>query len=117
MLWPVACIAFNIWLFRLGVFWGILGLNVTKHVMIAYLCGASGVDRRHAPARPPPLRRTAVRTLPIPDLRGLCVSTIAVRYLAAPLMAPGRRPPWNSSGAASFSRIRYAPSSDVRFSA
>jgi hypothetical protein len=46
MLRLVACIAFNIWLFRLGVFWGILGLNVTKHVMIAYLCGAAGVDRR-----------------------------------------------------------------------
>jgi hypothetical protein len=48
MLRLVACIAVNIWLFRVGVFWGILGLNVTKHVMIAYLCGALGVDRRHA---------------------------------------------------------------------
>jgi hypothetical protein len=46
MLRLVACIALNIWLFRLGVFWGILGLNVTKHVMIAYLCGVVGVDRR-----------------------------------------------------------------------
>ena len=52
MLRVVACIALNIWLFRLGVFWGILGLNVTKHVLIAYLCGAVGVDRRQT--RPPP---------------------------------------------------------------
>ncbi len=49
MLCLVACIAFNIWLFRLGVFWGIVGLNVTKHVMIAQLCGVLGVDRRQAP--------------------------------------------------------------------
>ncbi len=54
MLRLVACIALNIWLFRLGIFWGILGLNVTKHVMIAYLCGALGVDRRPAP-RPTPV--------------------------------------------------------------
>jgi hypothetical protein len=41
----VACIALNLWLFRLGVFWGILGLNVTKHVAIAFLCQSLGVDR------------------------------------------------------------------------
>jgi hypothetical protein len=52
MLRLVACIAVNIWLFRVGVFWGILGLNVTKHVMIAYLCGALGVDRRLASTPP-----------------------------------------------------------------
>ena len=46
MLAVVACIALNFWLFRLGVFWGILGLNVTKHVVIAYLCQVIGVDRR-----------------------------------------------------------------------
>ena len=46
MLGLVACIALNFWLFRLGVFWGILGLNVTKHVAIAYLCEILGVDRR-----------------------------------------------------------------------
>ena len=61
MLRLVACIAFNIWLFRLGVFWGILGLNVTKHVMIAYLC------RRRRRGSPPTrrarsrLRGSAVR--------------------------------------------------------
>jgi hypothetical protein len=46
MLGVVACIAVNFWLFRLGVLWGILGLNVTKHVVIAYLCQVLGVDRR-----------------------------------------------------------------------
>jgi hypothetical protein len=54
MLWVVACIALNFWLFRVGVFWGILGLNVTKHVLIAQLCGALGVARRQAP-RPTPV--------------------------------------------------------------
>jgi hypothetical protein len=48
MLGLVACIAFNFWLFRLGVFWGIVGLNLTKHVAIAYLCQVLGVDRRRA---------------------------------------------------------------------
>ena len=48
MLLVVACIALNFWLFRQGVFWGILGLNVTKHVAIAYLCQIIGVDRREA---------------------------------------------------------------------
>jgi hypothetical protein len=46
MLAVVACIALNFWLFRVGIFWGILGLNVTKHVLIAYLCQVLGVDRR-----------------------------------------------------------------------
>jgi hypothetical protein len=60
MLGLVACIALNFWLFRLGIFWGILGLNVTKHVAIAYLCQVLGVDRRRPapapsviPAHPP----------------------------------------------------------------
>jgi hypothetical protein len=51
MLGLVACIALNLWLFRLGVFWGILGLNVTKHVAIAYLCEILGVDRRRPTER------------------------------------------------------------------
>jgi hypothetical protein len=60
MLGLVACIALNFWLFRLGAFWGIVGLNLTKHVAIAYLCQVLGVDRRPAapagsvlPARAP----------------------------------------------------------------
>jgi len=51
MLGLIACIALNFWLFRLGVFWGILGLNVTKHVVIAHLCHVLGVDRTR-PSQP-----------------------------------------------------------------
>ena len=52
----VACVALNFWLFRLGALWGILGLNVTKHVAIAFLCQSLGVDRSvpPAPVRPAP---------------------------------------------------------------
>jgi hypothetical protein len=64
MLLLVACIAVNFWLFRLGVFWGILGLNVTKHVLIAYLCEVVGVDRRR-PAQPAPI--LSVRAPQIPS--------------------------------------------------
>ncbi len=63
MLGLVACIALNFWLFRLGIFWGIVGLNVTKHVIIAYLCQVLGVDRR-LPARPE--RATPVRAPHVP---------------------------------------------------
>ena len=35
MLALVACIAVNFWLFRVSIFWGIVALNVTKHVAIA----------------------------------------------------------------------------------
>jgi len=52
MLGLVACIAFNFWLFRLGPFWGIVGLNLTKHVATAYLCQVLGVDRRRASKTP-----------------------------------------------------------------
>jgi hypothetical protein len=52
MIGVVACIALNFWFFRLGIFWGILGLNVTKHVLIAYLCQVIGVDRRTASETP-----------------------------------------------------------------
>ncbi|HWE37578.1 MAG TPA: hypothetical protein VG406_13500 [Isosphaeraceae bacterium] len=53
MLGLVACVALNLWLFRLGPLLGILGLNVTKHVVIAYLCQVLGVNRRNAANRPP----------------------------------------------------------------
>ncbi|MGC8643888.1 MAG: hypothetical protein ACP5XB_28845 [Isosphaeraceae bacterium] len=51
----VACVALNFWLFRVGVLWGILGINVTKHVAIACLCQVLGVDRtvQPLPAGPP----------------------------------------------------------------
>ncbi len=45
MIGVVGCVALNFWLFRVGIFWGILGLNVTKHLAIAYLCHAIGLDR------------------------------------------------------------------------
>ena len=52
MLGLIACVAVNVWLFRLGVLMGILGLNVTKHVLIAYLCQVLGVNRQTPPACP-----------------------------------------------------------------
>jgi hypothetical protein len=45
----VACTAVNLWLFRQGIFWGIVGLNVSKHVIIAYLCKSLGVNRTIEP--------------------------------------------------------------------
>ncbi len=59
----VACIALNIWLFRLGALWGILGLNVTKHVAIAFLCQSLGVDRA---ASPPPIRPASAPSPEVP---------------------------------------------------
>ena len=53
LLGVVACVALNIWLFRVGTLLGLLGLNVSKHVVIAYLCQVVGVDRK---------RRRAIRT-------------------------------------------------------
>jgi hypothetical protein len=50
MLGVVACIAFNIWLFRVGILYGLIGLNVTKHVVIAWLCQVVGVDKRRSRA-------------------------------------------------------------------
>jgi hypothetical protein len=46
MLGLVACAAVNIWLFRVGFLYGLVGLNVTKHVGVAVLCQALGVNRR-----------------------------------------------------------------------
>ncbi len=48
----VACVALNLWLFRLGALWGILGLNVTKHVVIATLCQSLGLARVPTPGPP-----------------------------------------------------------------
>jgi len=60
----VACLALNFWLFRIGALWGILGLNVTKHVAIAYLCQALGVDRANKDA---PVQSSPV-SAPVPRL-------------------------------------------------
>jgi len=50
MLLLVACAAFNFWLFKIGPLWGLIGLNLSKHVIIAYLCQILGVNR--APEAP-----------------------------------------------------------------
>jgi hypothetical protein len=63
MLGLVACIALNFWLFRVGIFWGILGLNVTKHVAIAYLCEVLGVDR-HRPGPSTPIMPARAPRMP-----------------------------------------------------
>lgn len=59
LLGVVACVAVNFWLFRLGVLWGILGLNVSKHVLIAYLCQILSVNQhdqdRQATLPAPPI--------------------------------------------------------------
>ena len=54
MLGLVAAIAVNVWLFKLSILLGIIGLNVTKHVAIAFLCQVLGVNRRTAPSTPAP---------------------------------------------------------------
>ncbi len=60
MIGVVGCVALNFWLFRVGILWGILGLNVTKHVVIAYLCHAIGLDR--PAAAEPTIAATPART-------------------------------------------------------
>lgn len=52
----IAALALNFWLFRLSVLAGIIGLNVSKHLLIAYLCQVIGVNRRPSPpaTRPKP---------------------------------------------------------------
>jgi hypothetical protein len=54
MLGLVAAVAVNVWLFRLSILLGIIGLNVTKHLVIAYLCQVLGVDKRLGPPAPAP---------------------------------------------------------------
>jgi hypothetical protein len=60
MLALVACVAINFWLFRLGALWGVLGLNVTKHVVIAQLCHAVGLNRKATAATTPEPRSPRV---------------------------------------------------------
>jgi hypothetical protein len=54
MLGLVAAVAVNVWLFKVHILLGIIGVNVTKHVVIAYLCQVVGVDRQTSPAAVPP---------------------------------------------------------------
>jgi hypothetical protein len=51
MLGLVACVAMNVWLFQVGFLYGLVGLNVTKHVVVAVLCQAIGVNRRDEKAQ------------------------------------------------------------------
>lgn len=60
----VACIAFNLWLFRMSTLLGLVGLNVTKHVVIAWLCQVVGVDKRRA-RRVPAASAMPAPTLPL----------------------------------------------------
>ncbi|GIW87549.1 MAG: hypothetical protein KatS3mg108_1873 [Isosphaeraceae bacterium] len=60
----VACVAVNVWLFRLGPLWGILGLNVTKHVFIAALCKTLGVDGQSAVSASGVATAVGARTTP-----------------------------------------------------
>ena len=51
MLGLVACVALNIWLFRVSIILGLIAVNITKHVAIAWLCQVVGVDKMRT--RPP----------------------------------------------------------------
>jgi hypothetical protein len=62
MLGLVAFAALNIWLFRLSVLAGIIGLNISKHLVIAYLCQVLGVNRR------PPTAPAGTSTTPPPGV-------------------------------------------------
>jgi hypothetical protein len=55
MLGLVACAALNFWLFRVSILAGLIGLNISKHLIIAYLCQVLGVDKRasRTPTTPP----------------------------------------------------------------
>jgi hypothetical protein len=45
LLMVVACVALNLWFFRLHVVLGLISLNISKHVLVAGLCRALGVNR------------------------------------------------------------------------
>ena len=53
----IACVAANVWVFRYGVLAGLVGLNLTKHVCVAVLCQAVGVNK--GTSRPSRHRTTA----------------------------------------------------------
>ena len=40
-----ACACLNVWVFRFGMLYGLVGLNLTKHVGVAVLCQAIGVNK------------------------------------------------------------------------
>ena len=65
MLGLVACVAVNLWCFRVHVILGLVAINITKHVVIAQLCQAVGVNRR-MPATPDGPSSAPVATPPAP---------------------------------------------------
>jgi hypothetical protein len=65
MLVLVACVALNIWLFRISIFLGLVGVNITKHVLIAWLCQVVGVDKRDPRAGPLPVSSVPAPSFPI----------------------------------------------------
>ena len=56
MLGLTACVLLNVWVFRYGILVGLVGLNLTKHVGVAVLCQAVGVNQGVPTA---PRRRTS----------------------------------------------------------
>ncbi len=59
-----ACALVNLWVFRFGIIFGLVGLNITKHVGVAVLCQAIGVNKaKPAPTRRRPSFQPAHRTL------------------------------------------------------
>jgi hypothetical protein len=44
----VAGVALNFWFFRVNVVLGLVSLNISKHVLVAGLCRAVGVNRRES---------------------------------------------------------------------
>jgi hypothetical protein len=60
----VACVAVNLWCFRVHFLLGMVAINVTKHVVIAQLCQAVGVNRRTVPA-------PIVAAVPAPPAAGM----------------------------------------------
>jgi hypothetical protein len=45
LLMVVACVALNLWFFRIHLVLGLISLNISKHVLVAGLCRALGVNR------------------------------------------------------------------------
>ena len=61
-----ACVAVNVWVFRYGILAGLVGLNLTKHVGVAVLCQAVGVNQ----GKPAPIARRTLAQPAHPALGG-----------------------------------------------
>ncbi len=67
MMGLVAAVAVNLWLFRVGLFWGVLGLTATKHVVIAHFCHVVGLNRKAEAERIASETIAPRRTIPEPS--------------------------------------------------